>query len=102
MVAVMLPFKPRDEVCVLAGPLRGVLFERLAHRTLQKGGTFRCRSLDTGGEAFDLVLDINANKFVFNKTDEAKQAADGVYAMPRAQNLAAIDAVVQAGCRCCR
>ena len=73
-----------------------MLFERLAHRMLQKGGTFQCRGLD-GGKDIQMALGISPRTFMFNKIECATQAADGDYAMPRAQNLAAIDALVQAG-----
>ena len=45
-----------------------------------------------------MTLGIDQNTCMFNKIEEADQAADGDYAMPRAQNLAAIDALVQVGC----
>ena len=72
-----------------------MLFERLAHRMLQRGGAFECRGLD-GGKEIQMALGISPRTFIFNTIESATQAADGDYAMPRAQNLAAIDALVQA------
>ena len=80
-----------------AGPLRGVLFERLAHRKLLKGGNFQCRNLIDKGGAFEVILSPSSS-VMFNKIDEVSHQSDGVYAMPRATNFAAVDALVQVGC----
>jgi hypothetical protein len=77
--------------------VRGVFYERLAHCVLQKGGKFECRDLSTG-EGCEVELDSNLGWKSFSQIEEVQTFKYGIYAKPRAPNLAAVDALVQASC----
>ncbi|GBC04353.1 hypothetical protein RclHR1_05630010 [Rhizophagus clarus] len=70
-------------------PVLGCFFEQIAHRILQNGGIFQCRSLDTGVER-----DINfekLNSHLFSEIDDIK---GGFYCQPLDKTFPAIDAII--------
>jgi hypothetical protein len=82
-------------LCVVCtGPLWGVLFERLAHLALQRGGTFMCRDLETG-EAEEVTLSSNPQVLAFSQLAEVSTLPDGGYAKPLSRTFASVDALIK-------
>lgn len=59
----------------------GVLYERLAHRRLQRGGRFTCRDLDSG-EEFVEVLQQDMRVSIFTDIEDVSKAPVNVYCKP--------------------
>lgn len=76
--------------------LRGLLFEQVAHTTLQQGGAFRFADLESVGSAPNTIqVDKNLKVEIFRTLEEfTRVAAPGVYAQPAAKNFATVDAVL--------
>ncbi|CAG8834498.1 32511_t:CDS:1, partial [Racocetra persica] len=69
--------------------LRGVIFEQIAHRILQRGGTFDIRSLESD---FTSTIEIPERiKLLFNDINKIEE---GKYCQPIQKNFSSIDAVV--------
>ncbi|KAF0523890.1 putative crinkler family protein [Gigaspora margarita] len=69
--------------------LRGVIFEQIAHRILQKGGSFCTRSLESD---FTSTIEILEQiKLLFNDINKIKE---GKYCQPIQKNFSSIDAIV--------
>ncbi|RIB06689.1 hypothetical protein C2G38_2007195 [Gigaspora rosea] len=69
--------------------LRGVIFEQIAHRILQKGGTFYTRSLESD---FTSTIDIPERiKLLFNDINKIEEDK---YCQPIQKNVSSIDAIV--------
>uniref|UniRef100_A0A7S0WNW8 Crinkler (CRN) family protein n=1 Tax=Chlamydomonas leiostraca TaxID=1034604 RepID=A0A7S0WNW8_9CHLO len=76
------------------GSLRGVLFERLAHRALQEGGEFDFRDLD-GPEQGKVTITRSPLMPPFRSLGEVSQIPAGVYARLRSRTFAAVDALIK-------
>lgn len=77
--------------------LRGLLFEQVAHATLQRGGSFRFADLESAGNNAPTTIQVDKNLKVeiFRTLEEFTcVAAPGVYAQPAAKNFATVDAVL--------
>ncbi|RIA84995.1 hypothetical protein C1645_831457 [Glomus cerebriforme] len=74
------------------GTLRGTIFERLAHRKLLKGGSFKVRPLikNTATESIELQIP-DREKLVFSNIGEIKP---NMYCIPIQQNHKSFDACV--------
>ncbi|CAG8701888.1 2263_t:CDS:1, partial [Funneliformis caledonium] len=70
--------------------LRGVIFEQIAHRILQKGGSFNIRPLESDFISSTIVIPERI-KLVFNDINKIE---DGKYCQPIQKNFTSIDAVV--------
>jgi len=87
----------------LAGGLRGVIFEPLAHEALQGGGEFDVRELKGMAAAgalsgvSKLLLAPSPRVVIYDNDNEVDvlEAGDGVYCKPRRKNEAAVDAIIQ-------
>ncbi|CAB4393915.1 unnamed protein product [Rhizophagus irregularis] len=75
------------------GSLRGIIFERLAHRKLLNGGTFECRSLDGKGDGYDVKIQKNPKmeKLLFSNIDEIQA---NKYCIPTQMNNKSFDAFI--------
>lgn len=79
------------------GALRGLLFEEVAHRDLQRGGNFDFRRLDASSGAAQpgIVIEAGLKRATFRTLEElGTLAAPGVYARPAAKNFGTVDAVL--------
>lgn len=77
--------------------LRGLLFEHVAHATLQRGGSFSCADLegDSAINTTTLEVDKGLKVTIFRTLEEfTLVAAPGVYAQPSARDLHTVDAVL--------
>ncbi|CAG8493631.1 4984_t:CDS:2, partial [Ambispora gerdemannii] len=70
--------------------LRGVMFEQIAHRILQKGGTFNIRPLEYDFTSSTIEIPERI-KLVFNDINKIEE---GKYCQPIQKNFASIDAIV--------
>jgi len=77
------------------GGLRGVLFERLAHLRLVRGGTFRIRSLDGRSQDVKLTLPEVSGRKNFGDLSEIKGFSDGEYLVPTSTNLESVDSLAK-------
>ena len=79
------------------GALRGLLFEEVAHRDLQRGGKFDFRRLDapSGAAQPGIAIEAALKRVTFRAAEElGALAAPGVYARPAAKNFVTVDAIV--------
>ncbi|CAH1767267.1 7378_t:CDS:2 [Entrophospora sp. SA101] len=70
--------------------LRGVIFEQIAHRILQKGGTFNIRPLESDITSSTIEIPERI-KLVFNDINKIEE---GKYCQPIQKNFTSVDAVV--------
>ncbi|RHZ71427.1 hypothetical protein Glove_258g33 [Diversispora epigaea] len=78
--------------------LRGFMFENIAHRILQMGGTFNIRLLKSDltnsttdiSERTELTYN-ECTKLIFNNISEIKE---GMYCQPKQKNFASVDAII--------
>jgi hypothetical protein len=74
---------------------RGKLWERHAHRKLQQGGQWTCRSLTSDSDEYEITLPPCTSVLgIWDHTDIA-QLADAVYAWGKNKRFPAVDAVMQ-------
>src|SRR6185369_17922883 len=76
-----------DEFPKIAG-FRGNLFEDVAHRELQNGGTFRIRCLNNDNSE---VIEKNIEKLECNWFMSLKEAHKEYYNRPKSKTFASID-----------
>lgn len=76
--------------------MRGVMYERLAHRKLQQGGKFTCRDLDSG-KVFEEELKQDMDVRIFTSLEDLSKARAGVYCKPFSGTWESIDAVIPVG-----
>ena len=77
----------------MLGPMRGVIYERLAHMKLQEGGNFEAKDCITQASV-SISLPKSAS-YIFSTLEEVRSTGVNVYMMPSAKNLASVDALMQ-------
>jgi hypothetical protein len=78
-----------------AGGLAGVLFERIAHLRLEKGGDFEIRSLDGRSADTELKLPTKSPKKRFTDVNEIAGFSVGDYIVPKASNFESVDSMMK-------
>jgi len=78
-----------------AGGLAGVLFERIAHLRLEKGGDFEVRSLDGRSPDTKLKLPKKSPKKRFTDINEIAGFSVGDYIVPKASNFESVDSMMK-------
>jgi len=74
------------------GQLRGRLFEDLAHKKLQSGGSFSIRNLQDGN--IDKLVLEESNLLSIGSIEEIQNAKDGNYLKPIASNFPSVDSII--------
>ena len=92
----ILTFVNESKVFGILGPLRGALFEELAHEALVAGGDFEVRALDSQNSE-QLTIAQSTSRWFFAKdlSDVGQSSAD--YCRPAQKNFPVVDSLRRSG-----